>query len=217
MALSASDAAELDLWADRPFLPDTPSDYDIQQWADVVETKLRDLDINPADWALGGLRILPLDGRLRTAMQEAVTTSGSSEKPGLSWTAFLERLRHEAAHLPRVGATGLSRFCENHPVLAVTAGAGLVAAGSAMVLPTAGLALAGAAGFGASGPVAGTLATTIQSAVYGAYTCGIFSVVQSFAMTATAASAPSVIAGAAAITGGSVIVKNTIDRLEEKD
>ncbi|KAH7930340.1 hypothetical protein BV22DRAFT_1055297 [Leucogyrophana mollusca] len=171
---------------------------------------------------------------LASAVQQATSTTieGASEV----WQSCQTRFKDEAARgnfacrlcfyayvltcyrqTRPVDTEELRRFCNKHPALAGTAGAGLVVAGGAMVLPTAGLALAGAAGFSAAGPVAGTLATAIQSTVYGAYTCGVFSAVQSFAMTATAASAPVIIAGAAAITGGSVIVKNTIDKPAQED
>ncbi|KAJ8073556.1 hypothetical protein PM082_011832 [Marasmius tenuissimus] len=52
-----------------------------------------------------------------------------------------------------------------------------------IALPLAILGLFKLFGFGPLGPIAGTLATAIQSTFYGGQTCGLFSIAQSISMT----------------------------------
>ncbi|KAH7903404.1 hypothetical protein BJ138DRAFT_1107705 [Hygrophoropsis aurantiaca] len=195
-SLSLSTAMQLDSWADRPFLRDTASNSDVRRWVDLVEVKLREMNTPPADWALVGTSILPTNGRLQHAVRNTMNNSGT-EKPGLTWTAFTQCLRDETRKFRRTDSTVFNRFCEHHPLFAVSAAAGLVATGSALILP-AGLALVGVLGLGITGPVA---ATGLVSAIH----------------TATIVSTSSIIAGAAAITSGSAIVKTTVDQLEDRE
>ncbi|KAF8844796.1 hypothetical protein BDN67DRAFT_881407, partial [Paxillus ammoniavirescens] len=60
----------------------------------------------------------------------------------------------------------------------------LMTAGIIMALPAAGLGILHVLGFSPIGPVAGSFAAWFQSAVYGGFTGGVFSIVQSFAMSA---------------------------------
>ncbi|KIK94400.1 hypothetical protein PAXRUDRAFT_142926 [Paxillus rubicundulus Ve08.2h10] len=56
-------------------------------------------------------------------------------------------------------------------------------AGVIMALPAAGMGILGVLGFSPTGPVAGSFAAWFQSAVFGGATGGVFSIVQSFAMS----------------------------------
>ncbi|KAF8171642.1 hypothetical protein BJ912DRAFT_1066058 [Pholiota molesta] len=78
----------------------------------------------------------------------------------------------------------------------------LSAAGLAVLLPSLALVVVNALGFTSSGVLLGSLAAALQSSVYGAFTGGAFSVLQSFAATAVVAS-PAVLAiGSILLAGG---------------
>ncbi|THU97358.1 hypothetical protein K435DRAFT_778098 [Dendrothele bispora CBS 962.96] len=99
------------------------------------------------------------------------------------------------------------------------AAGGLVGLGGMSVLPSIGVAAVNAVGFTSSGIAAGSLATVIQSTFYGAYTCGIFSSLQSFGATAVIAPPVALGLGAAAmVVGGSVLAVNKIkERQKERE
>ncbi|KAL0058030.1 hypothetical protein AAF712_015309 [Marasmius tenuissimus] len=78
------------------------------------------------------------------------------------------------------------KFKAEHPYIVATAQAVLIAVVTIVVmiyLPPAILSLLQLIGFGTLGPIAGTFAASIQSAFYGGYTCGLFSILQSISMT----------------------------------
>ncbi|EDR04732.1 uncharacterized protein LACBIDRAFT_304107 [Laccaria bicolor S238N-H82] len=81
-------------------------------------------------------------------------------------------------------------------------GPALVTVGVATLLPVAGLGLLTVLGFGAGGIVAGSLAASIQSAVYGAFTCGVFATCTSIAATAAAPAAGGIVASVLSMVAG---------------
>ncbi|THU92067.1 hypothetical protein K435DRAFT_840734 [Dendrothele bispora CBS 962.96] len=96
------------------------------------------------------------------------------------------------------------------------AAGGLVGLGGLSVLHSVGVAAVNAVGF-TSNIAAGSLATVIQSTFYGAYTCGIFSSLQSFGATAVMASPFALGLGATAmVVGGSVLAVNKVKEREKE-
>ncbi|KAL0063767.1 hypothetical protein AAF712_009324 [Marasmius tenuissimus] len=87
-------------------------------------------------------------------------------------------------------------------LIARLASGGLIAGGSSVLLPTAGIATLNAVGFTTSGVAAGSLAAGIQSAVYGGATGGLFSICQSIGATAVIASPAGIVLGAGAVAAG---------------
>ncbi|KDR69307.1 hypothetical protein GALMADRAFT_77599 [Galerina marginata CBS 339.88] len=67
-------------------------------------------------------------------------------------------------------------------------GGSLMTAGLTVLLPLLAVAVVNALGWTVSGVVAGSIAAAIQSSIYGAFTTGVFSTLQSFGATAVIAS-----------------------------
>ncbi|KAF9265523.1 hypothetical protein L218DRAFT_942878 [Marasmius fiardii PR-910] len=99
---------------------------------------------------------------------------------------------------PQAIRNGLS----NNKLITRIIGDGLVASGSSVVLPAAGIATLNAVGFTSSGVAAGSLAAGIQSVLYGGATSGAFSALQSIGATAVMASPVALVLGAGALTVG---------------
>jgi len=76
---------------------------------------------------------------------------------------------------------------ENQEYVKLATGHNLLIAGSSVMLPSLGILAVNAVGFTSSGVAAGSLAAGLQSLVYGAYTGGLFSVLQSIGATAVVA------------------------------
>ena len=104
-------------------------------------------------------------------------------------------------------------------------------AGAAVVAPAAGVAVLGAAGFGAGGVTPGRIAVCVQiciryrltlltmpgsiaagaqSVIYGAFTMGVFSTLQAAGATAVAPAIGPVIAGIGAMAGGAAVVAKNV-------
>ncbi|KAG7096300.1 hypothetical protein E1B28_003746 [Marasmius oreades] len=91
--------------------------------------------------------------------------------------AFLSKEVQEAIQ-------SFKKFSAEHPWIVASAIVGLVVFGVTIAIsPYAYLAILRLVGFGELGPVAGSWAALIQSTVYGGGTSGLFSVIQSIAMT----------------------------------
>ncbi|KAL0564684.1 hypothetical protein V5O48_017357 [Marasmius crinis-equi] len=86
------------------------------------------------------------------------------------------------------------------------AGGGLIAGGSTVLLPNAGIAALNTVGFTSAGVAANSLAAGIQSLVYGGATTGLFSVCQSIAATAVAASPVGIVLATGAVVVGAALV-----------
>jgi len=96
----------------------------------------------------------------------------------------------------------IDHFRREHPVEARRIAIGLVVVGSVVVLPAVGGLILNVVGFTTTGVAAGTLATVIQSAVYGPLTCGVFSVAQSIGATGLGVLVPFVLFGAPVLAAG---------------
>ncbi|KAK7462176.1 hypothetical protein VKT23_007780 [Stygiomarasmius scandens] len=98
----------------------------------------------------------------------------------------------------------------------LTAGT-LMTVGSTMTLPSIGLAAVNAAGFTSAGVAPGSVATIVQPVVYGAYTTGTFSALQSVGATAVMAS-PAVlgIGATLVVIGGVTYIVTKVKEGEDK-
>ncbi|KAK1235619.1 hypothetical protein PQX77_001151 [Marasmius sp. AFHP31] len=81
-------------------------------------------------------------------------------------------------------------------------GGALIAGGSSILLPNAGVATLNAVGFTSSGVAAGSPAAAVQSAVWGGATGGLFSICQSIGATAVLASPVGMVFGTGAVVAG---------------
>ncbi|KAL0573364.1 hypothetical protein V5O48_008583 [Marasmius crinis-equi] len=126
----------------------------------------------------------------------------------LSWEEFKESLIDlaERVHKPKSesepSSSSQQTASRKNKLLARMAGGGLIAGGSSVLLPTAGIATLNAVGFTSSGVAAGSLAAGIQSLVYGGATTGLFSVCQSIGATAVLASPVGIVLATGAVAAG---------------
>ncbi|EGO04200.1 hypothetical protein SERLA73DRAFT_173639 [Serpula lacrymans var. lacrymans S7.3] len=102
----------------------------------------------------------------------------------------------------------LKKFHEERSASMRYLGIVLIVVGVVLVLRKVGSVAARAAGFSHIGPVAGSMAARFQSSVYGATTGGIFSAIQSFAMTAVSDAVP-VIVGGCMIAAGTILFRKS--------
>ncbi|KAK7043991.1 hypothetical protein VNI00_008159 [Paramarasmius palmivorus] len=81
-------------------------------------------------------------------------------------------------------------------------GSGLVGLGAVNLLPSVGVVTLNGLGFTSSGILGGSIATGIQSSVYGPLTSGVFSILQSAGATAVIASPMTLVVGSVSLVGG---------------
>ncbi|KAF8168550.1 hypothetical protein B0H34DRAFT_670694 [Crassisporium funariophilum] len=111
-------------------------------------------------------------------------------------------------NLPAINTSrslGSWSFRESHPKVALAsavAGAGLIIAGSTVLIPAAAVASLNAVGFTASGVAAGSVASAAQSTFWGASTGGLFSTFQAVGATSVASSTGTILSSIAAVVGG---------------
>jgi len=108
-----------------------------------------------------------------------------------------------AAVLAQESLEVVQDFTRRHPYWTAGIIAGLLAAGVVLVAPHMVL---GALGWQANGVLAGSAAAGIQSAVYGAFTTGAFSALQSFTMTAAAVPVGMLVAGGFSLTSAAALI-----------
>lgn len=187
---------------------------DIKLWLQHTALKCREYNIPSQQWTLVAIHFL--EGDLKTVMQGLQDHVDNSGLAGWDWESFgvelagiCDQAKNQRAR-DTEDLTELEKFMRDHPFLATSAGVTLIGAGCIVVAPTIALGLLNIVGFGALGPVGGSLAATIQSIVYGGATGGVFSVLQSFAMTTAAASSTALTGAVAAITGGTWFIKKSV-------
>ncbi|KAJ8076578.1 hypothetical protein PM082_001001 [Marasmius tenuissimus] len=96
-------------------------------------------------------------------------------------------------------------FTEEHPYIVAAAGVALVVVTTHVILPHVFLWVLEMLGFGPLGPVAGSWAAAMQSVIYGGNTGGVFSVLQSVAMTAKSVWPVAVFMDVAALVASAIV------------
>ncbi|EDR04685.1 uncharacterized protein LACBIDRAFT_303989 [Laccaria bicolor S238N-H82] len=181
----------------------------LEAWfSGTIEACGGDCDILPLQWADVAIFFLAPEGEaqeLKAVMSERKTRYLEETKRSFwDWDDFKEDFRlvnRQATEISKA-AKGkenkdqLSEFYKNHPFIAASASAGLIIGGSVVLLPALGVMALNAIGFTAGGVLAGSLAATIQSILYGGLTGGLFSIFQSIGATA-------VLPGVTAVAGAS--------------
>ncbi|KZP21650.1 hypothetical protein FIBSPDRAFT_825338 [Athelia psychrophila] len=207
----------LESWKNPPMFSDLPGE-NVRMWLSKIRLGCKMRGVPRQLWT--DLAIIFISGELKDVvlgMQRFLQKTGRSQWEWECFEVDLTRICEEAERNRNISIegsdseSGLKKFAREHPHLATSAGIALIGTGALVVAPALALGALNIVGFGAVGPMAGSLAAALQSAIYGGATTGIFSVFQSFAMTAVAAS-PAVLTGAcAAITGGTWFIKKSVD------
>ncbi|KAK1225721.1 hypothetical protein PQX77_011341 [Marasmius sp. AFHP31] len=185
-----------------------------------IDLKLPDIGLKLPPIDLGALHIdlgllppgIDLEGLLRT-LKPALD---SLERVFLDAKASLQDfmktvhdfIQAQLKNLPseiQNAITEFREFKEEHPYVVAAAGVALVVVATHVVFPHVFLWVLEMIGFGASGPIAGSWAAAIQSAAYGGNTGGLFSVLQSVAMTAKNIWPVMVFMDIAALVGGAIV------------
>lgn len=180
----------------------------LEAWFSGIEAFGAACNISPVQWADVAIFFLAPEGEdweLKAVMSERKTRYLEETKRSFwDWDDFKEDFRlvnRQATEISKA-AKGkenkdqLSEFYKNHPFIAASASAGLIIGGSVVLLPALGVMALNAIGFTAGGVLAGSLAATIQSILYGGLTGGLFSIFQSIGATA-------VLPGVTAVAGAS--------------
>ncbi|KAL0058560.1 hypothetical protein AAF712_014752 [Marasmius tenuissimus] len=164
-------------------------------------------------------------GSVHDVFSDAVRTL-EEEGEELSWDDFKQTLLEleatSKAQLAGSQDTTLnkseSESKSKNRLIARMTGGGLIAGGSSVLLPTAGLATLNAVGFTSSGVAAGSLAAGLQSAVYGGATGGLFSICQSIGATAVVAPPVVIALGAGAVAAGvGCVVANRVRSRDQSE
>ncbi|KAG8915928.1 hypothetical protein FRC02_004314 [Tulasnella sp. 418] len=117
------------------------------------------------------------------------------------------------------GKGGFSQFTKDHPLLTAACGGALVVGGSLALGPALLVGGLNLLGFSAAGPVAGSIAAGIQSAVYGGAVASgsAFALAQSAAMGGVAvASGAELAAAAVAASAGAAMIKKAKDDQDDE-
>jgi len=207
--------AVLESWKNAPTFSDLPGE-NVGMWLSKIRLGCKMRGISRQRWTDVAMNFI--SGELKDVlmgMRKFMQESGQSEWSWESFETDLTGICEEAKRNRNIdidendSESGLKKFTREHPHLATTAGIALIGTGSLIIAPALALGALNIVGFSAIGPVAGSLAAALQSVIYGGATTGVFSVCQSFAMTAAVAS-PAAITGACAfITGGTWFVKSS--------
>ncbi|KAG8919065.1 hypothetical protein FRC02_001957 [Tulasnella sp. 418] len=115
---------------------------------------------------------------------------------------------------------GFSKFRKKHPILTAACGGALVVGGSLALGPALLVGGLNLLGFSAAGPVAGSIAAGIQSAVYGGAVASgsAFALAQSAAMGGVAvASGAELVAAVVAAGAGATMIKKAKDDQDDQD
>ncbi|KAF8168549.1 hypothetical protein B0H34DRAFT_793131 [Crassisporium funariophilum] len=181
---------------------------EFEAWIERVEADLTAWGIPESHWSDAAILLLADSASVNMAMRQQ--RSKREEDIGISvwsWDEFklaLARLLDE-----RDSRTGMQTFREDFPAVstaATVAGAGLVVAGGAVLVPAIAIAGLNAFGFTAAGVAGGSAAAGLQSAVFGGFTTGLFSLCQSIGATSVVASAGSIISAIGITAGGATII-----------
>ncbi|KAK1235618.1 hypothetical protein PQX77_001150 [Marasmius sp. AFHP31] len=204
-------ADALKLWSSHPVLVKLYSgklgQEDAQHWLRHIDRQCDRYGIPSEQRTQAALHFMR--GGVHDVFSDAVRTL-EEEGEELSWDDFKQTLLElEAAGKAQLsGSQGpTSNNSENesksqNKLIARMTGGGLIAGGSSVLLPSAGIATLNAVGFTSSGVAAGSLAAGLQSAIYGGATGGLFSICQSIGATAVVASPVGLALGAGAVAVG---------------
>ncbi|KAK1225719.1 hypothetical protein PQX77_011339 [Marasmius sp. AFHP31] len=171
--------------------------------------------INDLKSLLSGIQLpqIDLEGLLRTLKPALVFLVRVFLDVTASVLDFMKTLVHafiqaQLKNLPSEVQTAITEFRdfkEEHPYVVAAAKVAFVVVATHVILSHAFLWILKMIGFGPSGPRAGSSAAAIQSSVYSANTSGVFSVLQSAAMTPKIVWPVTVFMGITALVAGAII------------
>ncbi|KAF8190070.1 hypothetical protein BJ912DRAFT_965649 [Pholiota molesta] len=180
--------------------------HTVDEWVSKFEFDLQVRSIPRSQWSNAAIIFLTSSGEVNMAMRERRhhrVQLGVLEWP---WDEFKSQLYDALQNKPAY----LQRFQQDHPtvtaVAAITAGTGLVIAGTTVLAPSLLVATLNTVGFTASGVGGGTLAAAIQSTFYGGATTGLFATCQSIGATAAVASGSAITSSIGAVAAGASIL-----------
>ncbi|KAF7984865.1 hypothetical protein HWV62_10837 [Athelia sp. TMB] len=190
------------------------SGEDVGTWLSSIKLGCEMRGIHRQQWADVALHFLSGDVKdVLAGMKRLIQKIRQLEWKWESFEIGLARICEEANRIRNIAIDwndseyGLKKFVHEHPHILSTVGIALIGAGILTITPELAIGLFRLVGFGSAGPIAGSIAAALQSAVYGGGTTGVFSACQSFGMTAAAASPAAITAACAAIAGGRRLAK----------
>ncbi|EGO04199.1 hypothetical protein SERLA73DRAFT_173636 [Serpula lacrymans var. lacrymans S7.3] len=166
----------------------------IARWLHEVVAAFENAGISHCWWPDAAIHLLP-EGQLRRVMEGI--RSARTDGKNWNWENFKGDMKREAKKIAH--ASIFTRFCDNHPMLALTAGVSLA---------TAGHAIANMGRFGSASPIAAAL----QSSMYGTYAYPWLPGAKGLAMTAVPTAAPAFTRGVPGVGGGVTFVAKAVSQ-----
>jgi len=159
---------------------------DVRPWLMEIEEKYRIHGI--PEIHMTDMAVKFTNGEVNTVLT-AMYKARVAEAGAWSWEDFKEsliKIEDDYRENMKYARQSAEDFRSEHPYAAAALSVTLIGTGAVLVLPTVGAAILGAVGFGSGGVTAGSIAASLQSAIYGGATGGVFSVLQSLGATTVA-------------------------------
>ncbi|ESK81716.1 hypothetical protein Moror_5452 [Moniliophthora roreri MCA 2997] len=208
-----NDSSDVKLW---PPNPEASERYSVEQWLKHIKTGCEERYIPQEQWI--EVATFFLRGELKELFIPVVQNREMRHKI-MGWEDFETFMvdfhgptevdsdsDSDSEEVPPPAPDQLTDSRREKGKITKLAGGGLLAGGSAMVLPSAGVAALHAVGFTSSGVAAGSIAAGLQSFFYGGLTSGLFSICQSIGATAVIAPPVVIVIGVCAIVVGTLCV-----------
>ncbi|KAF9475349.1 hypothetical protein BDN70DRAFT_883831 [Pholiota conissans] len=182
----------------------------MDEWVSKFEDDLEVRFVPRSQWANAAIIFLAGAGKLSIAMRRCRAVRFKLGIQDWPWEEFKADLYDTLVDLENEPSC-LQKFQQEHPNIVtaakVTAGTGLVIAGTSVLAPSLAVATLNGIGFTAGGVAGGSFAAAIQSVFYGGATTGLFSACQSIGATAAVASGSAITSSIGAVAIGTSILR----------